>query len=224
MKCLVAVKRVVDYNVKVQVKADESDVETSNVKMSMNPFDEIALEEAVTLKEKGLVDEITAISIGPSACQETLRVALARGADYVYAVDVGHGQLHNDLKNDKRLMSLEGLNARDLSSQYFDRPIDFIVCDLSFISLKLGLVAAMELCSEGTRLIALIKPQFEVGKGNLARGGIVKDDVARADAVASIKVWISDKPSWTLIGVTQSPITGSGGNKEYLIAAEKISS
>ena len=81
MKVLVAVKRVVDYNVKVRVKADQTGVELANVKMSMNPFDEIAVEEAVRMKEAGKVTEIVAISIGPTACQETIRTALAMGAD-----------------------------------------------------------------------------------------------------------------------------------------------
>jgi len=81
MKVLVAVKRVVDYNVKIRVKADQTGVETANVKMSMNPFDEIAVEEAIRLKEKGQVTEIVAVSMGPQACQETIRTALAMGAD-----------------------------------------------------------------------------------------------------------------------------------------------
>ena len=81
MKVLVPVKRVVDYNVKVRVKADETDVDLANVKMSMNPFDEIAVEEAVRLKEKGIVSEVVAVSCGPAACQDTLRSAMAMGAD-----------------------------------------------------------------------------------------------------------------------------------------------
>ena len=81
MKALVAVKRVIDYNVKIRVKSDKSGVETADVKMSMNPFDEIAVEEAVRLKEAGTVDEIVAVSIGPQQCQETLRTAFAMGAD-----------------------------------------------------------------------------------------------------------------------------------------------
>src|ERR1700693_5031072 len=89
MKALVAVKRVVDYNVKVRVKADHTGVETANVKMSMNPFDEIALEEAVRLKEKGVVTEIIAVSLGVSQCQETLRPALAMGADRAILVESG---------------------------------------------------------------------------------------------------------------------------------------
>ncbi len=87
MKVLVPVKRVVDYNVKVRVKSDNSGVEISNVKMSMNPFDEIAVEEAVRLKEAGVVTEIVAVSIGVTACQETLRTALALGADRAYLVE-----------------------------------------------------------------------------------------------------------------------------------------
>src|SRR5690348_18046913 len=81
MKILVPVKRVVDYNVKVRVKADQSGVETANVKMSMNPFDEIGVEEAIRLKEKGIATEIVAVSMGPQQCQETIRTALAMGAD-----------------------------------------------------------------------------------------------------------------------------------------------
>ncbi|HVA13844.1 MAG TPA: electron transfer flavoprotein subunit beta/FixA family protein [Stellaceae bacterium] len=81
MKVLVAVKRVIDYNVKIRVKADKTGVETSNVKMSINPFDEIAVEEAIRLKEAGKVTEIVAVSMGPQACQETIRTALAMGAD-----------------------------------------------------------------------------------------------------------------------------------------------
>ncbi len=87
MKALVAVKRVVDYNVKVRVKADQTGVELANVKMSMNPFDEIALEEAIKLKEAGVVTEVIAVSMGLAACQETLRTALAMGADRAILVE-----------------------------------------------------------------------------------------------------------------------------------------
>src|SRR3954462_4122843 len=87
MKVLVAIKRVVDYNVKVRVKADGSGVDTANVKMSMNPFDEIAVEEAVRLKEKGVATEVVAVSCGVTACQETLRTALAIGADRAILVE-----------------------------------------------------------------------------------------------------------------------------------------
>src|SRR5689334_1491788 len=87
MKTLVAIKRVIDFNVKVRVKSDGTGVETANVKMSMNPFDEIAVEEAVRLKEKGIATEIVAVSCGPAAAQETLRTALALGADRAILVE-----------------------------------------------------------------------------------------------------------------------------------------
>ena len=90
MKVIVPVKRVVDYNVKIRVKADQSGVETANVKMSMNPFDEIAVEEAVRLKEAGVVSEIVAVSVGAANCQETLRTALALGADRAVHVETEH--------------------------------------------------------------------------------------------------------------------------------------
>ncbi len=93
MKVLVPVKRVVDYNVKVRVKADETGVDLANVKMSMNPFDEIAVEEAVRLKEAGLATEVVVVSCGPAACQETLRTALAIGADRAILVDCGETEL-----------------------------------------------------------------------------------------------------------------------------------
>jgi electron transfer flavoprotein beta subunit len=93
MKVLVPVKRVVDYNVKVRVKADESGVDLTNVKMSMNPFDEIAVEEAVRLKEAGLATEVVAVSCGPAACQETLRTAMAIGADRGILVDCGEAEV-----------------------------------------------------------------------------------------------------------------------------------
>ena len=87
MKVLVAVKRVVDYNVKVRVKADQTGVETANVKMSMNPFDEIAVEAAIRLKEAGVASEVIAVSIGVQQCQETIRTALAMGADRLAAIE-----------------------------------------------------------------------------------------------------------------------------------------
>jgi electron transfer flavoprotein beta subunit len=97
MKVLVGVKRVIDYNVKVRVKADGTGVETANVKMSMNPFDEIGVEEAVRLKEKGIATEIVAVSMGPAASQETLRTALAMGADRGYLVETDESKLDSDI-------------------------------------------------------------------------------------------------------------------------------
>ncbi|MCP8479364.1 electron transfer flavoprotein subunit beta/FixA family protein, partial [Pseudomonas sp. ZM24] len=99
MKVLVAVKRVVDYNVKVRVKADNSGVDLANVKMSMNPFCEIAVEEAVRLKEKGIATEIVAVSVGPNAAQEQLRTALALGADRAILVEAIKGESNDELNS-----------------------------------------------------------------------------------------------------------------------------
>lgn len=149
------------------------------------------------------------------------QVALAQGAIHVYAVDVGHDQLHSSLRKRNRVTSLEGLNARDLTVDTFERPIDALVSDLSFISLKLGLSAAMEICEPGALLVALVKPQFEAGRERVGRGGIVKDVAIHREIVDDMQAWINAKASWKVLGVTPSPITGSDGNQEFLIAAEK---
>ena len=148
-------------------------------------------------------------------------VALKSGAAYVFAVDVGHGQLHASLKDQDRLTSMEGVNARNLMKSDFDRPVDVIVSDLSFISLRLALPPALEICEPGGILIALIKPQYEAGKDRVGRGGIVKDPSVHKEIVSDIEAWINGKKPWHVLGVTPSPITGSDGNQEFLIAAEK---
>lgn len=149
------------------------------------------------------------------------QVVLAHGASHVYAVDVGHDQLHSSLKNRDRVTSFEGLNARDLTPAPFERPINALVSDLSFISLKLGLPAAMEICQPGALLVALIKPQFEAGKERVGRGGIVKDGAIHKEIVDGMQAWINAKAPWQVLGIVPSPITGSNGNQEFLIAAEK---
>jgi len=122
MKVLVAVKRVVDYNVKVRVKADGTGVDTANVKMSMNPFDEIAVEEAVRLKEKGAVTEVIAVSCGPAQCQETLRTAMAIGADRGILVDCGADEVQplGVAKILKALVAQEGPALVILGKQAID--------------------------------------------------------------------------------------------------------
>jgi 23S rRNA (cytidine1920-2'-O)/16S rRNA (cytidine1409-2'-O)-methyltransferase len=149
-------------------------------------------------------------------------VCLARGAAHVFAVDVGHGQLHPRVAKAPRLTSIEGLNARNLKATDLAGPIDGVVCDLSFISLKLGLAPALEICEPGGILVALIKPQFEAGKSRLSRGGIVKDPQVREDTVEDIRTWLDKHSSWNVLGTCESPVAGSDGNQEYLIAAQKI--
>ena len=148
------------------------------------------------------------------------QVLLANGARHIYAVDVGHGQLSPKIAKSPRVTSLEKTNARALSIAQLPDPFSVIVSDVSFISLTLALPPAMALAQAGAHLIALIKPQFEVGRDGLDKGGIVKNEALRDKVVADISAFITDQ-NWQVLGVTQSPITGPDGNVEYLIAAVK---
>jgi len=148
------------------------------------------------------------------------QVLLAQGAAHIYAVDVGHGQLSPKIAKSPRVTSLEKTNARALSVAELPDPFCVIVSDVSFISLTLALPPAMALAEVGAHLIALIKPQFEVGRDGLDKGGIVKNEALRDKAVADITAFIIAQ-NWQVLGTTPSPITGPDGNVEYLIAAVK---
>lgn len=148
-------------------------------------------------------------------------VLLARGASRIYAVDVGHGQLHPKIANDPRVTSIEHLNARDLTRQHLPEAPQAIVADLSFISLKLALPPALALAAKDAWLVALVKPQFEVGRQNIGKNGIVKDEAAQQAALAEIARWLADDMHWSVIGTMDSPITGGDGNREFFIAATK---
>jgi 23S rRNA (cytidine1920-2'-O)/16S rRNA (cytidine1409-2'-O)-methyltransferase len=150
-------------------------------------------------------------------------VLLARGAAKVYAVDVGHGQFAWKLRQDPRVVVLERTNARHLSRQQIPDPLDGIVCDASFIGLEVVLPAPLALAAPTARLIALIKPQFEVGPAEVGKGGIVRDPELHRDVCTRIADWLGRQPGWTVIGVTESPITGADGNREFLIAAKRDS-
>ena len=145
---------------------------------------------------------------------------LERGATRVYAVDVGHGQLHALLRSDRRVLALEGVNARDLSRREVCEPVDAIVADVSFISLKLVLGPALRLATAGAWLVALVKPQFEVGRRHIGKNGIVQDEVMRQGAVHGIAGCIAAQ-HWSVLGHLESPITGGSGNREYLIVARR---
>ena len=149
-------------------------------------------------------------------------VLLAGGAKRVYAVDVGYGQLDWRLRQDSRVVVRERLNARNLSRQHVPEPVDLITCDASFISLTMVLPAALALAAPGARLVALIKPQFEVGKGQVGKGGIVRDPALRQSACARVRDWLAGQPGWQVIGIIESPIAGADGNVEFLIAAERL--
>ena len=149
-----------------------------------------------------------------------VQVLLQHGARRVYAVDVGHGQLHPDLAEDPRVISLEGVNARDLDAALIPEPVDVITADVSFISLRKALPAALALARPGTRLWALVKPQFEVGPERIGRGGVVRSETARRQAVEDIAAFLEGQ-GWHVAGHVPSPIAGADGNREFLIHAVK---
>ncbi len=166
------------------------------------------------------VRERTALDIGASTGGFT-DVLLQRGAAKVYAVDVGYGQLAWSLRENARVAVLERTNARHLDREQIPEPLDVVVCDASFISLRTVLPAGLALAKAGALLVALIKPQFEVGPGDVGKGGVVRNTAARQRAVDVIESWLGDDLGWEVVGVTPSPITGPAGNEEYLIAARK---
>lgn len=143
---------------------------------------------------------------------------LQRGAAKVYAVDVGTNQLAWKLRQDPRVVSMEKTNIRDVTRTQIPEPVDLIVCDASFIGLRTALPAALALAAPGAHLAALIKPQFEVGKGRVGKGGIVREPELHKEVCETIEAWLAGQPGWTVLGVTESPITGAEGNKEFLIA------
>jgi len=149
-------------------------------------------------------------------------VSLSRGAARVYAVDVGHGQLDWKLRSDPRVIVLEKTNARYLTDTEIPEQANAVVCDASFISLKTVLPAALGLTAPGAIACALIKPQFEVGKGQVGKGGVVRDSSLHEAVVDDITGWFQNLDGWRVLGVTESPITGPEGNKEFLIGAERI--
>jgi 23S rRNA (cytidine1920-2'-O)/16S rRNA (cytidine1409-2'-O)-methyltransferase len=147
-------------------------------------------------------------------------VCLAKGAVRVYAVDVGRGQLHAKLAGDPRVANLEATDARDLTPALIPDAPQLIVTDVSFIGLAKALPAALALAVEDADLIALVKPQFEVGPDRVGKGGLVKDEAARADALADVTAFL-ESAGWTVQATTESPITGGDGNLEYLLWAKK---
>ncbi len=144
-------------------------------------------------------------------------VLVKKGAAKVYAIDVGHGQLDASLRNDPRVVNRERVNARFLEPSDFEDPITFVSVDVSFISLKLILPAIAKFLRG--ELIALIKPQFEVGRGEVGKGGIVRDEAKRAAAVQSV-VDFAKEAGFDVRGVIESPVKGAEGNVEYLMNSE----
>ncbi|HEY9164288.1 MAG TPA: TlyA family RNA methyltransferase [Magnetovibrio sp.] len=176
--------------------------------------------------EKGLAQfAVTAegavcIDVGASTGGFT-DVLLTNGAAKVYAVDVGHGQLAWKLRSDERVVVLEKTNARYLTTDIIPDPIDLVVCDASFIGLETVLPAALGLVKPGGHVIALIKPQFEVGKGRVGKGGVVRESELHIEVCERIQAWMNALPGWTVQGITESPIKGPEGNIEFLICGRR---
>jgi 23S rRNA (cytidine1920-2'-O)/16S rRNA (cytidine1409-2'-O)-methyltransferase len=147
-------------------------------------------------------------------------VCLARGAARVYAVDVGRGQLHPRLAGDGRVVSLEATDARSLTAALIPHPPDLIVTDVSFISLEKALPAALALAAPGAALVALVKPQFEVGRAKVGKGGVVSDPEARAGALEGVKAFLTGA-GWRVLETAESPIIGGDGNHEFLLWASR---
>ena len=160
-----------------------------------------------------------ALDIGASTGGFT-QVLLEAGVARVTAIDVGHGQMEAKLAADPRVRLIEGLNARDLTADHLPAAPEIIVCDVSFISLRLALPRALALALPGAHLVALIKPQFEVGPEAVGKGGIVRDATAQDGAVRDVARFLAES-GWTVLGTIASPIAGGDGNREFLIAARK---
>jgi 23S rRNA (cytidine1920-2'-O)/16S rRNA (cytidine1409-2'-O)-methyltransferase len=161
-----------------------------------------------------------AVDVGASTGGFT-DVLLHGGAEKVYAVDVGHGQLAWKLRSDPRVMVLEKTNARRLDAAQIPEAPGIVVCDASFIGLATVLPAALELAAPGAWAVALIKPQFEAGPEKVGKGGVVRDPEVHQAVCDSVEAWWKALPGWQVLGVEPSPILGPEGNREFLIAARK---
>ncbi|MGD1926744.1 MAG: TlyA family RNA methyltransferase [Paracoccaceae bacterium] len=170
--------------------------------------------DAFDLMPKGIAADIGASTGGFT------EVLMARGASEVHAIDVGHGQIHPRVAALPGVHVHEGINARDLPDGVLP-PLDWIVCDVSFISLPTALPPVLAPAKPGAHLIALIKPQFEAGPGKVGKGGIVTDPEMHERVRAQIAEFLT-KAGWQTLGEVESPITGGDGNREFLIAAQRL--
>ena len=165
------------------------------------------------------VNGAVALDVGSSTGGFT-DVLLSRGAAKVYAVDVGTNQLAWKLRQDPRVVVHEQTNARSLDSSIIPEGVDIVVCDASFISLAKVLEAPLMLAKRGAHLVALVKPQFEAGREEVGKGGVVRDPAVHERVCGEAADWVRSQ-AWTVLGVTPSPITGPEGNVEFLLGAER---
>ena len=162
----------------------------------------------------------TAMDVGSSTGGFT-DVLLTRGAVRVYAVDSGTNQLAWKLRQDPRVVVLEQLSARLLTDAHVPELVDLIVCDASFIGLAKVLQRPLDFARPNARLLALVKPQFEAGRGEVGKGGVVRDPAVHQRVCDEAAAWLAAQPGWHVVGVTQSPITGPEGNIEFLLAGQR---
>lgn len=162
----------------------------------------------------------TALDVGASTGGFT-DVLLHHGAARVHAVDVGHGQLAWRLRSDARVVVHERTNARYLTAAQVPDPVQALVCDAAFIGLSTLLPAPLALCAPGAWSVALIKPQFEAGPGQVGSKGVVRDEAVHRAVCARVREWWAGLPGWQVLGIEASPITGPEGNREFLIAARR---
>jgi len=166
------------------------------------------------------VNGYTTLDIGASTGGFT-DCLLKNGADKVFAFDVGYGQIDWGLRNDSRVIVRERINCRYLKFQDVGELVDLVVIDVSFISLKLIIKPAVSVLKPSGQLIALIKPQFEVGKGEVGKGGVVRDEDKHKQVIDNITSYLK-QINFNVIGVVPSPLKGSEGNMEFFIYAKKI--
>ncbi|WP_375609086.1 MULTISPECIES: TlyA family RNA methyltransferase [unclassified Bartonella] len=218
------IRKTVKVNGKIVFKAGQivfDDAEIFVCDPAQNYVSRAALKLISALDAFPIVtDKVTAIDVGASTGGFT-QVLLERGAAHVIAVDVGHHQFDARLLGNRAITLLEGLNVRDFQQEHLGgREIDLIVSDVSFISLKLALPPVLSLAKKGAQAVLLVKPQFEVGRKNLGKGGILNPSSAKKTAEA-LFIWLDTQTGWRAKGLLPSPITGGDGNVEYLLFGEK---
>jgi 23S rRNA (cytidine1920-2'-O)/16S rRNA (cytidine1409-2'-O)-methyltransferase len=163
---------------------------------------------------------VVAMDVGSSTGGFT-DVLLSGGAVRVYAVDSGTNQLAWKLRSDPRVVVLEQLSARLLTAEHVPEDVGGIVCDASFISLAKVLEVPLGFAAAGCWLVALVKPQFEAGRGEVGKGGVVRDEAVQARVCADAAAWLAGQDGWRVLGLVESPITGPEGNREWLLAGVK---
>jgi 23S rRNA (cytidine1920-2'-O)/16S rRNA (cytidine1409-2'-O)-methyltransferase len=178
----------------------------------------LKLDHALSLWPVRVQDRVV-LDVGASTGGFT-EVCLARGAAKVFAVDVGRGQLHPRVKADARVIDLEATDARDLDRLLVPDPVEIVVCDVSFIGLAKALPRALALAAPDSDLVALVKPQFEVGPGKVGKGGLVRSPADRQAALDDVVAFLGGE-GWAVQGGAESPIRGGGGNQEFLVWARR---